>query len=426
MRRSRRGSRRRRRRRPTSAAARFVAVLCLACPDGATEMFARRGRGHDRLAAARHQRLRLRPDVRAATATTEDLRRDDAPRRSTDGRPAARRCRTARAPSPQIRRGEAGAAMSDDRASPASASTSTGRSARPSAPIATSTAMSATSRPTRRASPPPSPREIASTAGAHGPARTVSSIFLGGGTPSLMEPATVGAILDGDRASTGRVAAGAEVTLEANPSSVEAERFRGYRAAGVNRVSLGVQALNDADLQLPRPPAQCRRGAARHRDRARDLPAPVLRPDLRAPGPDAGRLGGGAEAGASALAADHLSLYQLTIEDGTPFYALYRAGKLERAGRRPRRRPLCGDAGGLRRRAACRPTRFPTTPRPAPRAATTSSTGATANMPASAPAPTAASSSPTAATRTVDRAHARGLARQGRGAGRRARSSTTS
>src|SRR5204862_30721 len=90
--------------------------------------------------------------------------------------------------------------------------------------------------------------EIAKTA-ARAPGRTVTSIFLGGGTPSLMEPATVGTILD----AIGKhwpVANDAEITMEANPSSVEAERFRGYRAAGVNRVSLGVQALNDRDLKF--------------------------------------------------------------------------------------------------------------------------------------------------------------------------------
>ncbi|MGN6145531.1 MAG: radical SAM protein, partial [Mesorhizobium sp.] len=80
-------------------------------------------------------------------------------------------------------------------------------------------------------------------------ARDVTSIFLGGGTPSLMKPETVGAVLDAVAANW-TVPTGIEVTLEANPSSVEAERFRGYRAAGVNRVSLGVQALNDRDLRF--------------------------------------------------------------------------------------------------------------------------------------------------------------------------------
>ena len=88
--------------------------------------------------------------------------------------------------------------------------------------------------------------EIAATA-QRAPGRTVTTIFMGGGTPSLMKPETVGAILD----TIGKhwsVAPDVEVTLEANPTSVEATRFAGYRAAGVNRVSLGVQALDDASL----------------------------------------------------------------------------------------------------------------------------------------------------------------------------------
>src|SRR5450631_4655420 len=90
-------------------------------------------------------------------------------------------------------------------------------------------------------------REIEATA-ARVPRREVSSIFLGGGTPSLMRPETVGAILDAI-AKHWRVARDVEVTLEANPTSVEATRFAGYRGAGVNRVSLGVQALDDASLK---------------------------------------------------------------------------------------------------------------------------------------------------------------------------------
>ncbi len=80
------------------------------------------------------------------------------------------------------------------------------------------------------------------------PGREVTTIFFGGGTPSLMKPATVSAILDGI-AKYWKVAPDVEVTLEANPTSVEAERFRGFRSAGVNRVSLGVQALDDASLK---------------------------------------------------------------------------------------------------------------------------------------------------------------------------------
>lgn len=91
-------------------------------------------------------------------------------------------------------------------------------------------------------------REIETTAARIG-ARTVSSIFLGGGTPSLMQPQTVGAILD----AIGKhwhVASDVEVSLEANPTSGEATRFAGYRTAGVNRVSLGVQAMDDASLKM--------------------------------------------------------------------------------------------------------------------------------------------------------------------------------
>src|SRR5436190_6087857 len=80
------------------------------------------------------------------------------------------------------------------------------------------------------------------------PGRRVTSVFFGGGTPSLMAADTVGAILDAI-GSAWSVGADAEITLEANPSSVEAGRFRGYREAGVNRVSLGVQALDDGALR---------------------------------------------------------------------------------------------------------------------------------------------------------------------------------
>jgi coproporphyrinogen III oxidase-like Fe-S oxidoreductase len=90
-------------------------------------------------------------------------------------------------------------------------------------------------------------REIATTAERIGP-RSVASIFFGGGTPSLMQPSSVQSILDAV-AKHWSIAPDVEVTLEANPTSVEATRFRGYRAAGVNRVSLGVQALDDAALK---------------------------------------------------------------------------------------------------------------------------------------------------------------------------------
>jgi oxygen-independent coproporphyrinogen-3 oxidase len=169
-------------------------------------------------------------------------------------------------------------------------------------------------------------REIAAMA-TRAPGRTVSSIFLGGGTPSLMEPATVGAILDAVAAHWS-VADGAEVTLEANPSSVEADRFRGYRAAGVNRVSLGVQALNDGDLKfLGR--LHNVEDALRAVDVARAT-FPRLSFDLIYARPGQTPQAWAAElTRATKLAADHLSLYQLTIEEGTPFAALYKAGKLK-------------------------------------------------------------------------------------------------
>ncbi len=168
-------------------------------------------------------------------------------------------------------------------------------------------------------------REIATLAG-RAPGRTVQSIFIGGGTPSLMEPATVGTILDAVAAHW-PLAPEVEVTMEANPSSVEAERFRGYRAAGVNRLSLGVQALNDADLKF----------LGRLHDVAQALSAietaraifPRLSFDLIYARPGQTPSAWAAELGrALTLAADHLSLYQLTIEPGTPFFALHQAGKL--------------------------------------------------------------------------------------------------
>jgi putative oxygen-independent coproporphyrinogen III oxidase len=158
------------------------------------------------------------------------------------------------------------------------------------------------------------------------PGRIVSSIFFGGGTPSLMAAETVGAILD-RIAGLWTVAANAEIALEANPTSVEAGRFAGYRAAGVNRVSLGVQSLDDASLKsLGRMHsaadalaalAIAKRNFARvsfdliYARQGQTLPA--WRDELT-----------------SALihAQDHLSLYQLTIESGTPFAALHAAGSL--------------------------------------------------------------------------------------------------
>ncbi|MCW5696989.1 MAG: coproporphyrinogen III oxidase [Bauldia sp.] len=167
--------------------------------------------------------------------------------------------------------------------------------------------------------------EIATTA-RRTPGRTVESIFLGGGTPSLMAPETVGAILDAV-AGAWTVAPGAEVTLEANPSSVEAERFRGYRAAGVNRVSLGVQALSDTDLrQLGRlhnvAEAMAAIAVATATFERTSFDLIYARPG-QSPASWRTEL-----TEALARASDHLSLYQLTIEPGTRYFDLYQAGKL--------------------------------------------------------------------------------------------------
>ncbi len=144
------------------------------------------------------------------------------------------------------------------------------------------------------------------------------------------------------------IAPDVEVTLEANPTSVEATRFRGYRAAGVNRVSLGVQALDDAALK--------ELGRLHTAQEALDAVA-IARAtferysfDLIYARPGQTPAAWRAELKrAIAEAAEHLSLYQLTIEQDTPFSALHAAGKLVDSRRRHRARALRHDAGDLRR-----------------------------------------------------------------------------
>ena len=158
------------------------------------------------------------------------------------------------------------------------------------------------------------------------PGRIVSSVFFGGGTPSLMEPEIVAGVTEAIRRHW-RTVNDLEVTLEANPTSVEAGRFRGYRDAGVSRVSIGVQALNDADLK-----ALGRLHTAAEAMAAFDLARGIFervsfdliyarqgqevaawRKELKQ---------------ALSLAVDHLSLYQLTIEDGTAFGDRFARGTL--------------------------------------------------------------------------------------------------
>ncbi len=168
-------------------------------------------------------------------------------------------------------------------------------------------------------------REIAHMRALHGPAEA-GTVFFGGGTPSLMAPETVGSILEAIH-DAWPIAADAEITLEANPTSVEAARFRGYRAAGVNRVSLGVQALDDGELKA----------LGRMHSVAEALEAVAIARaafervsfDLIYARPRQTPESWAAELQrALAEGCEHLSLYQLTIEPGTAFEKLYSAGKL--------------------------------------------------------------------------------------------------
>ncbi|WP_288925900.1 radical SAM family heme chaperone HemW [uncultured Maritimibacter sp.] len=158
------------------------------------------------------------------------------------------------------------------------------------------------------------------------PNRVLSSVYFGGGTPSLMDPAVVGAVLDAV-AGHWTPANDIEITLEANPSSVEAERFAGYAAAGVNRVSMGFQALNDRDLKAL--------------GRLHDVETALAALDVARSTFDRinfdliyGRQDQSLEDWTSELERavgfepDHLSLYQLTIEDGTAFGDRFARGKL--------------------------------------------------------------------------------------------------
>ncbi len=159
------------------------------------------------------------------------------------------------------------------------------------------------------------------------PGRTLNAVFFGGGTPSLMEPDTVAEIITAIR-SYWPVANDLEITLEANPGSVEAGRFAAFCQAGVTRVSMGIQALNDIDLRrLGRlhntSEALAAFDIARHEfERVsfdliygrQDQTAAEWRKELKQ---------------ALTYTIDHVSLYQLTIEEGTAFGDRYARGKLK-------------------------------------------------------------------------------------------------
>ncbi len=156
--------------------------------------------------------------------------------------------------------------------------------------------------------------------------RTLGSIFFGGGTPSLMDPQTIADVI----ADAGRLfapVADIEITMEANPTSVEAGRLAAFRQAGVNRLSLGVQSLRPESLaMLGRQHSAPQAIAAL--ELARSL-FPRLSFDLIYARPGQTEADWRAELRqALALAHDHLSLYQLTIEPGTAFEALHRQGKI--------------------------------------------------------------------------------------------------
>lgn len=157
--------------------------------------------------------------------------------------------------------------------------------------------------------------------------REVTSIFFGGGTPSLMEPDLVAALLE-RIAHHWRLADDIEITLEANPGAAEADRFRGFRAAGVNRLSLGIQALNAEALRfLGRKHDLGEAMAALERGRA---VFPRLSFDLIYCRPGQSVDAWDRELHqALSIAADHLSLYQLTIEEGTAFDPAYKRGDFQ-------------------------------------------------------------------------------------------------
>lgn len=158
------------------------------------------------------------------------------------------------------------------------------------------------------------------------PQRVLTSIFFGGGTPSLMPPQIVARVLEAaDGAWT--IASDAEITLEANPTSAEAENFRGYRSAGVNRVSVGIQALNDTDLKSLGRQHSVDEGLAAFRMAARIFPQTSY--DLIYARPRQ-TIAGWRDELKRALDEQqgHMSLYQLTIEPGTAYAALHANGRL--------------------------------------------------------------------------------------------------
>jgi putative oxygen-independent coproporphyrinogen III oxidase len=156
--------------------------------------------------------------------------------------------------------------------------------------------------------------------------RRLESIFFGGGTPSLMAPETVAALIQ-DATRFFDPVPEMEITLEANPTSVEAGKFAAFRAAGVNRVSIGVQSLDESALKMLGRQHSVAQGIAALETGRRIFPRLSFDLIYARPGQE--------EAAwrfelrrALALVADHLSIYQLTIEPGTVFEGRYRRGEI--------------------------------------------------------------------------------------------------
>ncbi|MDP2699198.1 radical SAM family heme chaperone HemW [Thalassospira sp.] len=167
--------------------------------------------------------------------------------------------------------------------------------------------------------------ELAAGAQRH-PGRVVGSVFFGGGTPSLMDPETAGALI-ADIKTFWQVSDDLEITLEANPGTVEINRFAAFAANGINRVSIGIQALNDRDLKF-----LGRLHNAEEALRALDVASRVFDRfsfDLIYARPDHDPVAWRRELReALDIARGHISLYQLTIEPGTKFHTLHQRGEL--------------------------------------------------------------------------------------------------
>jgi putative oxygen-independent coproporphyrinogen III oxidase len=158
------------------------------------------------------------------------------------------------------------------------------------------------------------------------PGRTLTSIFFGGGTPSLMEPATVRAVIEA-ALNRWQAAENIEITLEANPNSVETARFADLARAGVNRVSLGLQSFDDRALHFLGRAHSAREGFAALETAQKHFRRISFDLIYALPG-ETEDSWSATLAQALSLGTKHLSLYQLTIEPGTRFAAMHAAGKL--------------------------------------------------------------------------------------------------